>query len=260
MTLPLPRLTPPVPLGSSFSRGFRPFPLRANTGLKMTRAPTASAVFVVGRLDAWQKKDLFHVARAQQEEVYRLLSESNLGPLDLLTRLSGCATPFAQLLTQAADELSFTTNRTRSHHVEDLERNAAVDSAKKEVEIQQLAQRLERARAEGAATGAVLAKHTRTLEKLNHDFQRISDLMHANGIDADKDPPPRDVELDDGIDIPHAIPLDEAQYRVLWAANLKLQEDVENLRLQLAEVQGRQEIAMRERARELLQARTRVLT
>jgi hypothetical protein len=260
MAVPRPRLVPPVPLASSFSRGFRPFQLRANTGLKVARAPTASAVFMVARPDSSEHKDSFRLAHRQRQEVYRALSERNLDSLGLLTRLSECATPFAKLFAQAADELSFTSKPRRSQRVEDLERDAAVESAKKEVEIQQLAQRLERARGEGAALGGVLAKHTKTLDELNQDVDRMSYLMRANGIVADEVPPPPDVELDDGLEIPHVIPLDEAQYRVLWAANMKLQEDVENLRLRLVEVQGRQEIALRERARELLQARNRVLT
>jgi hypothetical protein len=83
--------------------------------------------------------------------------------------------------------------------------------------------------------------------------------MAANGLAADQRPPPVEVELDDGIPFRPLVPLDESRYRGLWAENVKLQEEIEALANQLSDVHARQMIAMRERARDILAGRNRVL-
>jgi hypothetical protein len=225
----------------------------------VTSGPSQSAVFYLTRAESSQCQGSRRLAQQQKREVYRALSEQNLDAIGVLALLSKSASPFARLFSLAVDELSCTAPPLRCHQVEDLERDSAVQAAKLEVEIQQLAQRLERTRADRARFRDVLDGHEKRLRQMNMDVERISYLMAANGIAADQKPPPVEVELDDGIVLPPMIPLDEAKYRGLWAENMKLQEEVEELRNQLSDVQARQMGAMKERARDLLAGRNRVL-
>jgi hypothetical protein len=74
-------------------------------------------------------------------------------------------------------------------------------------------------------------------------------------VDEEKPPVIPSDEIPEGLCAAPPKALDETAYKTLWRVNLELQEAVERLREKLREAQGRQAVAFRERARELLIAR-----
>jgi hypothetical protein len=259
MRLKLPRLDPPPSTASSFSRDYRPFQLRTNPDLNVTAGPSQSAFFYLTRAESSQRRSSRQVAQQQKRDVYRALSEQNLDPAGVLTHLANSVSPYARLFALAADELGCTAPPIRCHQVEDLERASAVESAKLEVQVQQLTQRLKRASTDATRARGLVRAHEEQLQQVNRDVERMSNLIAANGIDANQKPQPVAVAVDKGIDFRPAVPLDEAKYRALWAENVKLQQKLDDLKSQLGDVQARQMIAMRERARDLIAGRNRVL-
>jgi hypothetical protein len=86
-------------------------------------------------------------ANKQKGELYAAVAAAvaatNFDAVTVLHHISSCATPFARLLRCVVEEFRFTSSPLHSQEVEDVERDSAVDCARREVELQRLMQRLE---------------------------------------------------------------------------------------------------------------------
>jgi predicted RNase H-like nuclease (RuvC/YqgF family) len=191
----------------------------------------------------------------QKRELLKQLEVRNMGPIELLEKLSEVCTPYAHLIKLAAEEFGFSTGPSRSQKVEDLERESAVNSAKKEVEIQQTIQKLAKIKGEGQELKSKLTRYQKRLSALNKDIERLTHLSNVNGLTS-REPGPvvqRNVELDDeGLEPVKAIPLDEAKYKLLWTEHTQLLKQLGELKEELLQRQVQQMVVFRDRARDLV--------
>lgn len=243
----LPILSKPMP--KEFGHSYRP-----KSGLvdfMSTAGRTQSSIVSISTLQSTHKRDQLIKAQQQKKELLAELEASNLGPIQILSKLANCSTPYASLISLAAEEFEFTTGPARSQQVDDLERESTVDSAKKEVEIQQLTQKLSRKRSDATEKKRMLAKHQKALEQLNKDIDRLNQLVAFNGIhDKEEEQKPEPVvrKTDDLQDM-GPIPLDDDKYKGLWREHTKLLDELEVLKAKLVETQERQMDAFKERAK-----------
>jgi hypothetical protein len=252
MSSTLPPLFVRIPPPKEYSRTHRPFQFRA-FGQPIQFVPGATRQFRVSLAHSQSASQRETTTRANREksELLSDLSIAAMDAVDLLDRLSNCLTPYASLFKQAVDEFSFGAPPSRAQKVDDLERESAVQCAKKEVEIQQLLQRIERMKADGVDIRGRLVKQQQRLDSLNNHMEKLSHLLEITGYTPEENPAPAaDEAPSDRLQMPASLPLDEAKYKELWRRNVELQENVSAMQEQLKEVQARQVVAYHKRGHE----------
>jgi hypothetical protein len=255
-TAPSRRIYSPKPPALAYTRTFRVTGFRGSeSAVTSHRSAALGPVTVTDIQTSAQFREKTMKSFQERRELLKELEIRNMNPVILLGRLAESCTPYAHLIKMAAEEFRFSTGPARSQKVDDLERESAVDSAKKEVEIQQLAQKLARIRTEGAEIRNNLARRQKKLDNLNKDIERLNHLAHLSGVTAqDLAPPPtRNMEFDDeGLEPPKGIPLDDAKYKLLWTEHTQLVRELGDLKEELLRQQVQQMIVFRERARNLI--------
>jgi hypothetical protein len=190
-------------------------------------------------------------ANREKSELLNDLSLTTMEPVEVLERLSNCLTPSSSLFKQAVDEFSFRSAPSRAQKVDDLERESVVQCAKKEVELQQLLQKLERMKSDGVDINGRLARQQEKLNGLNRNMDKLTHLLEVSGYHEEAHPTVVvDPTLNDEIPVVASLPLDDAKYKELWKRNVELQETVLAMKEQLKEVQARQMVAFRARGRQ----------
>lgn len=236
----------PKPLPREFGQDYRS---ESSLDVSSNTMRGRSAFVTIRHMQTSHKKEQNMKAHQQRKEIFDDLALSNISAMDLLRRLSECTTPFSRLLKRVIEELEFTSGVSRSQKVDDLERDAAVESAKKEVEVQQVAQRLSRIKQDGVETRKILARHQRRLENMNKDIKR---LEHLSGLSVcDEEEQKQKVFTQDGVRTEAVIPLDDDKYKALWLDHTELLDQITEQKRVLETTQERQRIAMRDRVREI---------
>ncbi|KAK8863674.1 hypothetical protein M9Y10_011363 [Tritrichomonas musculus] len=236
--------------------------------MKYDKFGTVTAIVGLPRMIVDQDQALRARALQQRKELLEILETDNLPPSEILHKISTYATPYSKLLKLAFDELQYATVISHSTQVDDLERNAAVTSAKKEIEVQQLTDKAIKLKNECADLKKSLKKSQNRLQKLNSDIEILNKLTEIHGIDIGKEIPNsarsrknETIERNESEkeilqnEKDHAIPLDDALYKSLWSDHTKLLDEIEDLQKQLTKTQEKQAEAYHETALRLRNTR-----
>lgn len=258
MTTKLPRLkthlTAPVP--RQFFSTYRSREVNPPKIMNTRKIGTATDIFFNNT--QMSIKDISHAHAVQQmKEILKKLEFSNPTPLELLRTLSNCSTPYSSLLKLASEELEYATKPARSQKLDELERESAVNSAKKEVEIQQAHDRLTRTKNEGNDLEVMMNRFQKRLDGVNTDINRLNDLLTLHGVSIEKDPnagKPKEVLIENELmqETPPPV-LDEELYKQLWAEHIELLNEIDDLQVKLKEIQEQQTVAFREVARKRIE-------
>ncbi|OHT14587.1 hypothetical protein TRFO_14992 [Tritrichomonas foetus] len=198
-------------------------------------------------------------ANEQKEKLLKELELENINATEILLRVSQCFTPYANLLKLAYEELQYATAPTHSAQFEELERTAALTSARQEVDVQQAEDRVARLKTEGNELKKNLRRHQNRLNSINKDIDRLNQLTQLHGIENSDEVQSKQhvIDDDDGISAAEKIPLDDNLYKELWAEHSSLNNQIEELEKVLKETQERQADAFHETAMRIIQRKSR---
>lgn len=201
-------------------------------------------------------------AHKQKAEMLTFLTHTNLSPQDVLIRLSTYATPYADLIQIAAEELGYAVQNIRSQGIDDITRKSVVESAKKEVELQNLTEKMVRMKSEMEDLKQNIQKRQLFLDKLNSDIARMQLLLQSHNIDANavvqeenkkrKKMMEENELLAEKLVESKPLPFNEKVYQELWSEHNDLEESLGELNTKFKEIQERQRGAIRERAKNII--------
>lgn len=190
-------------------------------------------------------------ALEQKKEIFKELEKGNIEPIALLKKLSNCRTKYAKLLKLAAEELTHMHNFGRSQEIEKLEHESKLNSAKQEVEFQQLQERLVRLKVENVQLKDNVKKKTATLNQLNKDLELLQNFIDERLPSENKKISRINSNSNSSVHQKsiisnQAVQLDNEKYKELWAQHMDLKAQIEKLKIQLHEIQAQQIIAIKQ--------------
>lgn len=196
------------------------------------------------------QKNVTQQALKEKRDLLDQLAEENMEPLDLLKKVAQCHTQYGNLIEQAIEEFNYSHYHARSPQLEELERESTLKSAKVEVEIQQLQEKLIRTKSERESMKNRVKKTNSKLAKINGEIiqlQHLADSCSSNQEISDQESDSKENELRMESIISNKEPqLNEEVYHKLWEENTELQTRISDLKLKLHEVQALQIVAMKE--------------
>lgn len=248
------------------------FPKKSNLNsmqMKFEKFGTVTAIVSLPRMIVDQDQANRLKANEQKKKLLEILETDNLNAADILLKISEYTTPYSKLLKLAYEELQYTAVTGHSAEIDELERNSAVDSAKKEIEIQQLTDKLIKLKNECTDLKKSLKKSQNRLETLNNDIVTLNKLAEIHSIEFNnvvvKSARSENIEVNEEIDEneeelikkekDHPIHLDDELYKNLWKENTDLLDKIDELQKQLVKTQEKQAVAFHECAQKIIKAR-----
>lgn len=233
-----PNFTPLLP--RQFQATYKPGSMLATLKPQERKLGSTSAICSVSNIQINPKLVAKHQAQKQRKEILDWLSTDNPPAVDLLSKVSKCATPYSKLLTESVEELSFIHAPTRSQKIDDLERESALNSAKMEVEIQQQQEKLTKVKNEKQQLLDKIKKANARLDKVNKDVSLLQSLFVYQGIDNSSESNKQQVILsEETLEKPKPV-LDQELYRDLWKTRQELLDQIEELQKNLTKTQQMQ--------------------
>ena len=215
--------------------------------------PTAGTIVTLKRQNASPQNAYRDQALKQRREIFEWLDCENPKPMELLTRIGKCATPYAKLIQMACEELEFSHSPTRSQKIDELERESVVGSAKKEVLIAQQQSKFDRAKAVNTELLSAVEKVDRRLSKVNSKTEQLQHLVTLHGVDVPPTPKTAQDEIDKEVEAIESSrtgrvgqPLNDEILKQLWKEQTELEDQIQILEKKLTECQNKQLIALKE--------------
>lgn len=186
-------------------------------------------------------------AHRQKKEILEWLSGENPTAIELLKRVSECATPYTKLLIMTCEELQHVLGPVRSEKLDDLERDSSLNCAKLEVDIQQQREKIVKIKSEATELAKELRNEKKTLETLNFEIERLQKLHSFQESDEQEsqEQPEKKSELREWDESCEEIKLDEEKYRELWMEQQQILDVLQLLEDSLKEKQEEQMKEMR---------------
>lgn len=241
--------------------------------MKFEKFGTETAIVALPRMIVDQDKFNRIKAMKQKKELLEILETDNLSAADILLKISTYTTPYSKLLKLAYEELQYAPTTSHSTQIDELERNSAVTSAKKEIEVQQLTDKSIKLKNEFSELKKNLKKSQNQLQTLNDDIVALNKLAEIHSIEinnevlksARSEISESDDEVNENIDETEnefikndknqKIPLDDDLYKKLWNENTNLLDEIDQLQKKLLKTQEKQAIAFHECAQKIIKNR-----
>ena len=214
------------------------------------RSGTNQSIITLPSLNQTPQKVFKAQANREKKEILEWIKTNNPNGISILNKCSQSKNSFSKLIALIVEELSLLSAPTRSQQIDDLERESALNSAKLEVEIQQLNEKLLKFKNEKNDINERIKKNKNRLNKLNSDVQLLQNLFEfhkiseKNNINEKKNINLKENNLEKSNPI-----FNENEYKRLWGERQDLLDQIENIQNELHLVQEQQIFELQEHAK-----------
>jgi len=241
-----------------FSPDYKISPLEIDEELDDKKSYSVHTVLSIPSVAISPKKAMKMQSLRDRRELTELIEQKKLAGVDVLVQISKYKSNYSKLVASAAEELSLLNLNSRSQKIDDLEREAALNSAKMEVEIQQQQEKLIRLKNEKTELNEGIKKNTVKLSKLNSDVQMLQTLNDQHGMNEEKPViAKKEIDITQNKKEKPSPSLNDADYKRLWGERQELLDKIDLLQEQLKSVQEKQMEVFQEHAKSLIIKPTR---